>query len=261
MPTISTPGDTPPEPAHLRILRALRTALGEGHYPIGERLPPERELAASFGVSRMTLRQALATLEDEGALLRRTGRGGGNFVVDPPLELHGLPALSEQLRGLALRAGTRVVEAVERPAAPGEVATLGDGPVLALRRLRYANGRVLGLEQAVLPAEPYPGLLSHPLAGSLHELICREYSAVPVRAVEHLEPTVARPTEAALLETAPGAPLLLVRRVAHGADGRALEYSHDLYRGDRLRVTWSSQLPVAGRARGPAQAGPLAGMR
>ena len=68
----------------------------------------------------MTLRQALGALEQQGRLVRNKGRYGGTFVAEPKLELAGTSALSDQLRGLGLAAGARVLPRVERDAEPDE---------------------------------------------------------------------------------------------------------------------------------------------
>ena len=89
-------------PAHAQIERWLADAIRTGRFAPGHRLPPERDLAMRAGVSRMTLRQALDSLERRGLVERRVGRDGGTFVAEPKLELAGLSALSDQLRGLGL---------------------------------------------------------------------------------------------------------------------------------------------------------------
>src|SRR4051812_4317563 len=99
-------------PAHAQIETALEAAIDAGRLSPGDRLPAERELAERYGVSRMTLRQALGALERRGRLLRNKGRYGGTFVADPKVELAGTAALSDQLRGLGLAAGARVLSAV-----------------------------------------------------------------------------------------------------------------------------------------------------
>lgn len=59
----------------------LATAVRLGVFAHGEQLPPERELAGRLGVSRMTLREAIAALRDSGLVTTRRGRGGGTVVV------------------------------------------------------------------------------------------------------------------------------------------------------------------------------------
>src|SRR5918911_795984 len=107
-------------PAHAQIERWLADAIRTGRFAPGHRLPPERDLAVRAGVSRMTLRQALDSLERRGLVERRVGRDGGTFVAEPKLELAGLSALSDQLRGLGLEAGARVLSAEERAATSAE---------------------------------------------------------------------------------------------------------------------------------------------
>ena len=188
----------------------------------------------------MTLRQALGTLEQQGRLVRNKGRYGGTFVAEPKLELAGTSALSDQLRGLGLAAGARVLSAVERDAEPGE-AELGTR-VYAIERVRLANGEPVALERGAYSVDAFPDLLEEPLEGSLYELIRARYEEVPVRAVERLEPALAREEEAASLGIDPGAPVMLVDRTAYSAAGRAVERSRDIFRGDRTTVVWETQI-------------------
>ena len=73
-------------PAYAQIVERVESAVSRGELSAGDRLPPERQLAAELGVSRMTLRQALATLESRGLVTRTTGRRGGTFVASPKVE-------------------------------------------------------------------------------------------------------------------------------------------------------------------------------
>src|SRR5437773_12515227 len=73
-------------PAHAQIEERLAEAIGAGNLTSGERLPPEREMAKGLGVSRMTLRQALASLARRGMVVRVRGRHGGTFVAQPKIE-------------------------------------------------------------------------------------------------------------------------------------------------------------------------------
>jgi GntR family transcriptional regulator len=188
----------------------------------------------------MTLRQALGALEQQGRLIRSKGRYGGTFVAEPKLELVGTSALSDQLRGLGLAAGALVLSAVERDAEPDE-AELG-ARVYAIERVRLADGEPVALERGAYSADAFPGLLDGPLEGSLYELIRARYEEVPVRAVERLEPALAREKEAESLGIEPGAPVMLVDRTAYSDGGRAVERSRDVFRGDRTTVVWEAQI-------------------
>ena len=228
-------------PAHTQIEAALVETIARGRLAPGDRLPAERVLAERYGVSRMTLRQALGALEQQGLLRRSKGRHGGTFVVQPKLELAGTSSLSDQLRGLGLAAGARVLAAFEREATPEE-AELGPR-VYAIARVRLANGLAVAIEHGAYAAEAFPGLLDAPLDGSLYELMRARYEDVPVRAVERLEPGLAGPREAEALALEPGAPVLLVQRTAYSIRGRAVERSRDVFRGDRTTIVWESEIP------------------
>jgi GntR family transcriptional regulator len=227
-------------PAHAQIEAALEHAIERGQLTPGDRLPAERVLAQRFGVSRMTLRQALGELERHGLLERSKGRYGGTFVAEPKLELAGTSALSDQLRGLGLAAGARVLSAVERAAEPHERG-LGRR-VYAIERVRLANGEPVALERGAYAVDVYPGLIDEPLDGSIYELIRALYDDVPVRAQERLEPALARPDEAEALGVATGAPVMLVERTAFAADDQPVEISRDVFRGDRTRIVWESKI-------------------
>jgi GntR family transcriptional regulator len=227
-------------PAHAQIEQWLAEAIAAGRFRAGDRLPAERELAARAGVSRMTLRQALASLERQGLLERRVGRDGGTFIAGPKLELAGLSALSDQLRARGLEASARVLSAEERDATAAET-ELG-ARVYEVVRVRLADGEPVALERTVLAARAYPRLLEHPLDGSLYELIREHYADVPVRSVERLEPALASRDDARALGIAPRSPVMAVERTAFAASGRAVEISRDVFRGDRTRVVWESDI-------------------
>jgi DNA-binding GntR family transcriptional regulator len=238
------PGST----VHAQIEDWLAGEIAIGALVPGDRLPTEHDLAAWFGVSRMTLRHALAELARRGLVTRSVGRHGGTFVAAPKLEqdLTTLAGFSEQLRRHGMVAGARVLTASQRPAgsAAGAALRLRESePVYEVRRLRLADGRPIVLERSLFPAARFPGMLDCRLDGSLYELLEVKYGLRPYRARESLEPVTAGVREAEALEVAEGAPLMLVERTAYARSGEPLEFARDLFRGDRTRVVvWTSEL-------------------
>ncbi|MFL5926856.1 MAG: GntR family transcriptional regulator [Gaiellaceae bacterium] len=227
-------------PAHVQIEAALERAIASGELAPADRLPPERDLARQLRVSRMTLRQALRALEARGLVSRRVGRDGGTFVEEPKLELTGLAALSDQLRGLGREAGATVLTSREREATAAEEAALGAQRVFEVARVRSADGTPVALEQTVLPCALFPALLDQPLDGSLYALMRDRYGIRPARAVERLEPGLASRHEALALEIAPRRPVMLVQRTTYDEEERPVEVSRDVFRGDRTRVVWET---------------------
>lgn len=249
------PGRKPPKlirgagvTVHGQIEDWLSDAIAAGRLAPGDRLPTEQDLAAWLGVSRMTLRHALAELAQRGLVTRTVGRSGGTFVAEPKVEqdLTVLAGFSEQLRRNGLVAGARVLAAAEVTANAAAAAALeiavGD-LVYEVRRLRLAGGQPMLIEHSLFPAVRCPGLLDYRLDGSLYELLEDKWGQRPYRAKEVLEPVTAGVREAEALGVAEGAPLMLVERTAYAQSGLPLEYARDLFRGDRTRVVvWTSEL-------------------
>jgi GntR family transcriptional regulator len=215
---------------YARIIAQIEQAIVDGDLAPGDRLPPERALAEEHGVSRMTVRQALQSLEARGLLRRAIGRNGGSFVAQPKVErdLGTFSGLSEQLARQGVVAGARVISA-------GEV----DGAV-EIVRVRLADGEPFAVERSSFPADRFRGLLHCDLTGSLYELLGDD---APVRAVERIEPVLADADDAAALGLGVGAPLMLVDRIAYDEAGLVVETARDVFRGDRTRiVAWTSEL-------------------
>ena len=218
---------------YAQIIAQIEQAIADGDLAPGDRLPPERALAEEHGVSRMTVRQALQSLEARGLLRRAIGRNGGSFVARPKVErdLGTFSGLSEQLARQGVAAGARVLSA-------GEV----DGAV-EIVRVRLADGEPFAVERSSFPADRFRALLDLDLSGSLYDLLDEHFDAAPVRAVERIEPVLADADDAAALGLRVGAPLMLVDRVAYDGAGLVVETARDVFRGDRTRiVAWTSEL-------------------
>jgi GntR family transcriptional regulator len=245
-------------PVHVIIARWLTELIGRGELVPGDRLPREDQFASLLGVSRMTLRQALATLERVGTLERKTGHLGGTFVREPRIEcdLTGLAGFTEQMRRANLRAGARIVSAQTVPAnaTVAQALSLPRGaPVHEIVRVRTARREPLAIERSYFPSQPFPDLLSQRLTGSLYDLLSQRYGKLPTSAIEALEPVSAGQHEAELLEVAISSPLMLIERTAFTSAGLAVEFARDLFRPDRIKISLRtglgptrSQLPVFG---------------
>jgi GntR family transcriptional regulator len=225
-------------PAHVQIEEQLAERIASRELAAGDRLPAERELAKGLSVSRMTVRQALSTLSSRGLVERGVGRG--TFVAHRKLDhdMTRVAGLTERLERQGLAPDARILEVVEREASWAIAAALELEPrseVTRIRRLRLGDGVPLVLEDSWFPGELFPGLAERDLSGSIYALMREHYGMEPVRAVERLEPVVARAHEAKALKIDSGAPLMLVERTAYAVDGTPVEFAHDRHRGDRQR--------------------------
>ena len=230
------------EDARHRLLEEISS----GKLRPGDRLGTERELATRLLISRSTLRQALAVLAQAGTVRRVPGRAGGTFVTHTKVDrdLSAIVGLPEYLRRQGFVAGTQVLSATMAgadEAAAEHLALPAGSLVLDIARIRLADGVPISLERVRLPAEIFPGLLELPLGGSLYELLDTQYGIRPEDVVEHLEVVDASADEAGLLGVSARTPLLAITRTSSTADGIPFEFSQDLFRADRTRVTFRTK--------------------
>ncbi len=228
------------KPLHTAIAEHLAGLIASGLLAPGARLPPERQLAATLGVSRMTVRQALGELERAGLVRRVVGRAGGTFVNEAPgaEATTGAGGISAGLRRAARASHSELVSAEIEPAGKRTAAALGLGRserVVVIARLRLAGGKPIAVERTSLPSRLFPDIEDRDLAGSLYDLMEVGFGLRPVRAVERLEVAEARPSDARTIGAKRGASVLLVERVGYAADGSPVEFSRDRFRADR---TW-----------------------
>lgn len=224
-------------PAYLQIEEELAERIRTGELKPGTRIPPEREIASQTGVSRMTVRQALARLADRGLIRREQGRG--TFVSEPKLNqgLSKLRGFFEEMESQGLVPTSRLLSSEEILASRVVAEVLGlqlGERVYKVVRVREGGGIPIVLETSFFPAKLVPGLLEKNLEGSIYRLM-EQYGTRPIRAIQSHEPVLAGEFEGAILEVPVGSPLMLVERTAWDAHDRPVEFARDLYRGDRSR--------------------------
>lgn len=232
------PGST--GPAYARIADELRARIAE--QPPHTALPSEREIADEFHVSRMTARQAVSVLESEGSVYRRPPRG--TFVAEPRVRFQ-VGSFTKQVERLGRNPHALVLEAFRSRATRAEATALGIAlgrPVHVLSRLRLADTEPLAIEHTVIPAGLTPGLLEHPLDGSIWALMRDSYDLVPTNASAVLESRSLDQEASRLLGVRVGAPGMVLTRHTTDVRGRCIEFARDTYRADRTAFEFSAAL-------------------
>lgn len=204
----------------------------------GDKVPPERELSAAWGVARMTLRRALDELVGEGLIVRQQGRG--TFVARPRMARHlSMNSFTEEMRKQGrvpssrvldfrrIRAGVRQARQLRLP--------VGD-PIVRFTRLRLADGEPIGLETTCVSAALVPGLQESDLRGSWYELLTKQYAIRIAHGSSLIEPANLTEREANFLQTAPGKPAFRIETSTYGDSGGVIDFEVDVYRGDRYRL-------------------------
>ena len=226
-------------PLYHQLKQWLSTRIVSGELTPGTQLPGDYELSERLGVSRGVVRQALSELRHDGLVERERGRG--TFVSKPKTSqgliasLHGL-AEDAALHGQ--RIDSTVLRLLESPTGDVVAERLGldpGTPVVELERLRTLDGEPWVLTVTYIPLALVPGLAAHDFGGgiSLYALLRDAYGLEAHSATRSVEAAVTDAREAHLLRMRVGAPLLVLRSVSYGADGRPFEYFVARHRGDR----------------------------
>jgi GntR family transcriptional regulator len=227
----------PYQPQYRQIEQALRARIATLHP--GERLPSDAELCAEFGVSRMTARNAMQRLAEDGLVRREPGRG--SFVAQPSAHRRAnrLMTFTQEMRRAGRVPSSRVLTRVIRPSSTTEAASLGipaRQPIVHLRRLRLADDQPIALESAVLLGACADAVMTADLArGSLHETLGRA-GFVLARGTGTIAASMATAEQARLLGIRNGDPLLVEQRVIRDVDDRAIEVTVSAYSADRYAL-------------------------
>ena len=230
-----------PVPLYHQVKESLRERIEAGEWPPGSRIPTEKELAAEYGVSQITVRQALARLATEGLVERCQGRG--TFVSQPSvvqdiLDLGGFSAALASSGGEieTQLLGATVVAASEGVARHLKVAQ--GAPVIEVRRVRLTGGVPISLQTSYMPSELCHPILDRDLAHeSLFSLLTEVCGLELVRAEEVLSAITVDEYEAKVLLVAPGSPAFLVRRTTFDRNGTPVEFVKSVLRGDKCKFT------------------------
>ena len=228
-----------PVPLHNQVYLDLDAALEAGEWRVGDRLPPERELAGRYGCSLITGGRALSELAREGRLERARGRG--TFVRRPPIvrDIAARAGFADEMRARGLQPYATVVSARLEPATTPLAAALGvatGAPVHYLERVRGADRVPYLLEQARLSAERFPRLLDEDFTvESLYEVLDRRYGVTIARTRETISAVVPCTREARLLGLRSSAPAICLEGTASDPDGAPVEHSRTIVSPEHAR--------------------------
>jgi GntR family transcriptional regulator len=217
-------------------VRGILEHLIESELTPGDAIPSERALVVRLGVSRVTVRQAIADLVAAGVVERVHGKG--TYLTGPQVDsrLH-LTSFSREMRDRGLIPATVVLAATEQPADDDVCWALRIRPgqsVVRVERLRTADGTPMAYEVGHYPSVLFPGLLQREL-GSLYDVFASEYGVVVSSGEQTVRAESADAYQARILGIAKRAPLLVQERVTYAGE-RAIEMATSWYRADRYRI-------------------------
>lgn len=231
-------------PRYLQLQRHLLRAITSGELEPETALPPEREIALMTGLSRVTVRNAISSLVEEGLITQR--RGSGSFVTDRVRRVEqSLSVLTSFTEDMALRGMSVHSKWIERGLflpTPKELEVLGlseQSSVARLARLRSADGVPLAIERASLSPEILPNPLL--VSTSLYEVLGQSGNR-PVRATQRISATNLQAEDAQILHVEEGVAGLKIERTSYLETGRVVEFTQSIYRGDKYDFVAQLQL-------------------
>ena len=226
------------EKLYIQIMRLLVDEIGRGTWAIGDRIPSEDELAVSYGVSKITIRQALSNLAADGYLMKVQGRG--TFVAGnrPVVGLTMKTGFTDGLFGRGVQETREVLErGVVEP--PAEVRRLlgNDGPIYRIAIRRLAEGVPVSSDESFIPVGLLPGIEEQEIGGfALFAAIQERGTRKVFKMRQTVETTTLTGREADILGAVTGKSVLAVHRLLISAEDQPLAYSRIVEIGERFKL-------------------------
>lgn len=227
-----------PVPIYYQIQQVIKDQIKRGEWSIGEAIPSERILSEQFEVSRMTIRQAVQGLVDEGVLTRK--RGSGTYVSNEKVEqpLKGVTSFTKLMEQRGMKASSKIISFIKRKPSATEAEHLEMDralDVLQIQRIRLGNETPIAIETTIIPWPFAEGITVEDMEHSLYEFIEEKKGLDLGEGRQSIEAIGADKQTAALLEIPTSSPILLIERVTTLKNGTPFEYVRSHYAGSRFK--------------------------
>ncbi len=226
-----------PLPRYYQLKEIMRERVQSDEWKPGDLIPSERELSEKYGISRMTARQAITELVNEGLFYREQGKG--TFVSQRKItqQLIRLTGFTEDIKARGQKPGTKVISAQMFPADETTAEKLSIDPgtlIFRLQRLRLADDEPLAIELSQISFKGCERLLEEDLEqNSLYRLLETKYGIPLMEADQELEAGLAGNEEVQLLKISLGRPVLFTRRITYTERNQPIEYAKAVYCGNK----------------------------
>ncbi|WP_071460688.1 GntR family transcriptional regulator [Bacillus massilinigeriensis] len=229
-----------PVPIYYQLEELIKKQMENNELQPGDALPSEREYSELHGISRMTVRQAISNLVQNGMLYRQQGKG--TFVAERKIEkqLLGLTSFTEDMQGRGVRTWSEVVDFQKVPAnlyIASQLEMIVHDEVFEIKRVRMAEGTPMAYETTYLPAKLLQGLTEEAATQSIYLYIDEHLSSPIGSARQTIEASTANDMEADYLQIPEGSPVLLIERTSKLKDGTPIELAKSVYRADRYKFS------------------------
>ena len=224
-------------PVYLRIHDQIKQEIEEGKWRVGDRLPSERELSEKFNVSRMTLRQAIQTLADEGILERKIG--SGTYVARKKVQetMIGTTSFSDIVKSQGSVPSSKTISYFVTKPSSSEMEKLKlteKDDILKMERIRYSDDVPICFEVASIPYKLVADFDKEEVTSSLYKALAEKGNAVIGKSSQHISAVVSSEKIAHFLDIKRGEAILRLRQISYFEDGTPFEYVRSQYVGERF---------------------------
>ncbi len=227
-------------PLYYQLVGIIKRNISAGLLSPGDLLPSEAELCKSLNISRSTVRQAIGTLESEGLVVRRQGKG--TFIAEPKVRrrTESVYSFTSEINAMGKTPSSTIIE-FEIITPPEDIIRMlelrsADTKCYKFTRIRKVDGEPLILETSYYPQYIYPNLTRELLETHSFYSLLYEVGVVPETAVDNYEVIRCSREEAELLNCKPGSPCFFVKRRTRSSAGELYEFTQSVLRGDRTRL-------------------------
>ncbi|KOY79487.1 GntR family transcriptional regulator [Apilactobacillus kunkeei] len=231
-------------PIYIQIHNEIKKNIEEGKWKLGSRIPSERQLSTEFNVSRMTLRQAIQTLVDEGILDQRVG--SGTYVSNEKVQekMSGVTSFTDIMLAQGKLPASKTISYHTLEPSLSEIEKLNisqNEKVLRMERIRYGDGVPICFEIATVPEKIIDGLSKDDVADSFYASLKEKKNLVPKVSRQNVSATLASERIAEYLDIKKGDAILLLRQVTSLQNGQPFEYVRTQYVGERFEFYLDSK--------------------
>lgn len=229
-----------PIPLYYQLQELIKDLIEKGELKPGDTIPPEREYAQKFQISRMTARQAFTQLVNDGYLHRIQGKG--TFVSERKIvqPLQRLTSFSEDMIARGLKPGSQLLSFEIIPS-PSQIASQLDiqeyEPIYEIKRIRLADDDPMALETSYVPANLVKGLTEEIVQKSVFSFMEQHLNFRIDHATQEIESSIANQSEAKFLKIKKGSPIMLIQQKTFLQDGTPVEFVQSSFRADRYKFT------------------------
>jgi len=226
-----------PIPLYYQLRKILEQQIDSRYFQPGEKIPSENDLCKQYKISRTTVRQAILELVNISKLVRT--QGCGTFAADLHVSklFNKLSGFTQDMKNLGFTPHSKILQL--SPLLPPTIAAerlqlKENEAVILIKRLRYADDKVMGLDYSYLPLKRFGNLLNEDLENnSLYETLIEKYDTVPSRSINDIRAIKCPRETADLLQITLSDPILYLSETVYDQNNIAFEYGDHYNRGDR----------------------------